>query len=136
MTSKSLTETLADLRAKIGEPFKSLSDGVVQRLIEAQSAEHALKPGDKCPVFAMPTAEGAIVTSAELLAKGPLVLSFYRGKWCPFCSAELEALHEAAADIRAAGAHLAAVTAEVGGRARQVKDERGFGFDILCDVDN
>ncbi len=83
MTSKSLTEALSDLRAKLGEPFKSLSDGVVQRLIEAQSSEHALKPGDKCPVFAMPTAEGAIVTSADLLAKGPLILSFYRGK-CTF----------------------------------------------------
>ncbi|NOT42207.1 MAG: AhpC/TSA family protein [Alphaproteobacteria bacterium] len=136
MTSKSLTETLADLRAKIGEPFKSLSDGVVRRLIDAQSTEHALKPGDKCPVFAMPSADGAIVTSADLLAKGPLVLSFYRGKWCPFCSAELEALHQASGEIRAAGAALAAVTAEVGGRAVEVKRERGFTFDILCDVDN
>lgn len=136
MTSKSLTEALADLRAKVGEPFKSLSDGVVQRLIKAQSADHALKPGDKCPAFAMPTAEGAIVTSVDLLTKGPLVLSFYRGKWCPFCSAELEALHNATADIRAAGAQLAAVTAEVGGLALDVKRERGFGFDILCDIDN
>ena len=136
MTSKSLTETLADLRAKLGEPFKSLSDGVVERLIEAQSSEHALKPGDKCPDFAMPSADGAIVTSAALLAKGPLILSFYRGKWCPFCSAELEALHEASGEISAAGGVLAAVTAEVGGRALAVKQERGFTFDILCDVDN
>lgn len=136
MTSKPLTETLADLRAKIGEPFKSLSDGVVQRLIEAQSAERALKPGDKCPDFAMPSADGAIVTLASLLARGPLVLSFYRGKWCPFCSAELEALHEASNDIRATGATLAAVTAEVGGLAAEVKHQRGFTFDVLCDVDN
>jgi len=136
MTSKSLTETLADLRAKVGEPFKSLSDGVVERLIAAQSAEQALKPGDKCPAFAMPTAEGAIATSTDLLAKGPLVLSFYRGKWCPFCSAELEALHGATKEIRATGGQLAAVTAEVGGLALAVKQERGFAFDILCDVDN
>jgi peroxiredoxin len=136
MTSKSLTETLDDLRAKIGEPFKSLNDGVVRRLIEAQSAAQALKPGDKCPVFAMPTAEGEIVTSTTLLAKSPLVLSFYRGAWCPFCSAELEALHEAQPAIEAAGARLAAVTPEVGGLALRVKEERQFKFDILCDVDN
>lgn len=136
MTSKSLTETLADLRAKLGEPFKSLSDGVVRRLIEAKSAEEALKPGDKCPTFAMPSAEGEIVSSQDLLNKSPVVFSFYRGAWCPFCSAELEALHEAEPQIRAAGGRLAAVTAEVGGVALSVKRERDFKFDILCDVDN
>lgn len=136
MTSKSLTEALAELRTKIGEPYRSLNDELIRRLIEAESAKGALKVGDKCPPFAMPSADGAIVTSAELLARGPLVLSFYRGAWCPFCSAELEALHEAEPAIRAAGATLVAVTAEVGGIPLAVKRQRGFKFDILCDVDN
>jgi peroxiredoxin len=136
MTSKSLTEALADLRTKIGEPYRSLNDALIRRLIEAESANGALKAGDTCPPFAMPSADGAIVTAAELLARGPLVISFYRGAWCPFCSAELEALHEAEPAIRAAGATLVAVTAEVGGIALSVKRQRGFTFDVLCDVDN
>jgi peroxiredoxin len=136
MASKSLTEALAELRTKVGEPYRSLNDALIRRLIEAQSAEGALKAGDKCPAFAMPTAEGEIVSSAELLARGPLVLSFYRGAWCPFCSAELEALHEAEAAIRGVGATLATVTAEVGGIALNVKRERGFKFEVLCDVDS
>lgn len=136
MTSISLTEALAELRTKIGEPYRSLNDALIRRLIEAESANGALKVGDKCPPFAMPSADGAIVTSAELLARGPLVLSFYRGAWCPFCSAELEALHEAEPAIRATGATLVAVTGEVGGIPLAVKRQRGFKFDILCDVDN
>jgi peroxiredoxin len=136
MTSKSLTEALAELRTKIGEPYRSLNDALIRRLIEAQSADGALKAGGKCPSFAMPSANGTIITSSELLARGPLVISFYRGAWCPFCSAELEALHEAEPAIRAAGATLVAVTAEVGGIPLTVKRRRGFRFDILCDVDN
>jgi peroxiredoxin len=136
MTSKSLTEALADLRNKIGEPYRSLNDALIRRLIEAESVNGALKVGDKCPPFAMPSADGSIVTSQDLLARGPLVISFYRGVWCPFCSAELEALHEAEPAIRAAGATLVAITAEVGGIALAVKRQRGFTFDILCDVDN
>jgi peroxiredoxin len=136
MSSKSLTEALAELRTKIGEPYRSLNDDLIRRLIEAQSAEGALKAGAKMPAFAMPSADGEIVSSSDLLARGPLVLSFYRGIWCPFCSAELEALHEAEPAIRTAGATLAAVTAEVGGIAQGVKRQRGFKFDILCDLDN
>jgi peroxiredoxin len=136
MTSKSLTEALADLRTKIGEPYRSLNDALIRRLIEAESANGALKAGGKSPPFAMPSADGAMVTSSELLARGPLVISFYRGAWCPFCSAELEALHEAEPAIRAAGATLVAVTAEVGGIPLTVKRQRAFKFDILCDVDN
>jgi peroxiredoxin len=136
MTDKSLTEALAELRIKVGEPFRSLNDALVQRLVMANSAERALKAGDKIPAFAIPSVEGSIISSQDLLARGPLVLSFYRGIWCPFCSAELEALHEAAPAIRAEGATLVAVTAEVGGLALKVKRERGFEFDILCDADN
>src|SRR5690606_11849450 len=99
-------------------------------------ADNALKPGDKCPPFALTSAEGAFVRSEDLLARGPMVLSFYRGMWCPFCSAELEALHEATPAIRAAGGGLVAVTAEAGGKPSEVKQERGFEFEILCDLDN
>lgn len=136
MAPKSLTEALAELRNKIGEPYRSLNDAMVRRLLDANAADNALKAGDACPAFALTSAEGTFVRSEDLLARGPLVLSFYRGQWCPFCSAELEALHEAEPAIRAAGARLVAVTAEAGGKPLEVKRERGFGFDILCDLDN
>lgn len=134
--SKSLTDKLAEIRAKASEKITVLNDQLVARLVTAETAARALKAGDPCPDFALPTAEGGFARSLDLLKNGPLVLSFYRGQWCPFCSAELEALHIAEPDIRAKGAKLTAITPEAGGLALKVKRERNFGFDILCDLDN
>lgn len=136
MTKRTLTDVLADWRNRIGEPYRTLNDELVRHLIEVDAVSHALKAGDTFPEFALTNADGALVRSADLFAKGPTVISFYRGVWCPFCSAELEALHEAEPAIRAAGAKLVAVTPEAGGLPQKIKRERGLGFDILCDLDN
>ncbi|MCE9522393.1 MAG: AhpC/TSA family protein [Alphaproteobacteria bacterium] len=136
MKTTSLTEALAELRAKIGEPYNSLNDAIIRRLIEAKSADAALKAGDPCPEFALINAEGRLMRSQDLLAQGPIVVSFYRGEWCPFCSLELEALHAAEPAIRAAGATLVAISPEAGGVPLKVKRERNFKFEILCDLDN
>jgi peroxiredoxin len=136
MTPRSLTEELAALRISVGEPWETLNSALVRRLIEAKSTERALKAGDKCPEFGMMSADGKLVRSSELLSQGPLVLSFYRGVWCPFCSAELEALHAAEPAIRAAGGKLVAISPEVGGTPAKVALERGFKFDILGDLEN
>lgn len=133
---KSLADKLAEIRAKAGDRIKGVNDRLVERLIAAETAEHALKAGDKCPDFTLPTAEGGLERISDVLERGPAVVSFYRGQWCPFCSAELEALHVAEPQIRAGGAQLVAITPEAGGLALKVKRERKFGFDILCDLDN
>jgi len=136
MTTRTLTEVLADWREKVGEPFRSPNDAVVRHLIEVDAAAHALKTGEVFPEFALMNAEGDLVRSADLFAEGPVVLSFYRGVWCPFCSAELEALHEDEPAIRAAGGKLVAISPEAGGLPLKVKRERGFRFEILGDLDN
>ena len=136
MTAHSLTEALAGLRTKIGEPYSSLNDKLIEHLVETEIASHALKAGDQIPPFALTNAEGAIVRSQDLFADGPVVLSFYRGLWCPFCSMELEALHLATPELTSAGAKLVAVSPEAGGLPLKVKQERNFAFEILCDLDN
>lgn len=134
--SDTLADKLAAIRAKSSERLTGLYDRMVNRLIEAETAARALKGGDVCPEFALPTAEGRIVRTGDLFETGPVVFSFYRGVWCPFCSVELEALHEVEADIRRSGARLVAITPEASGLALKVKRERKFEFDILCDLDN
>jgi peroxiredoxin len=133
---KTLEQTLAEIRAGTGGPLDALNDELVVRLVNAETANHALKAGDACPDIALPSAEGRFVRIRTLLETGPLVICFYRGRWCPYCSAELEALHEAGPAISAKGGTLIAITPEAGGVALNVKRERGFGFDILCDLDN
>lgn len=132
----SLTEALSSLRDKQSPKWRSLYDALVQQLVKEGAAGAALKVGDRLPAFMLASAEGHFVRSETLLKRGPIVLSFYRGRWCPYCSAELEALGAAAESIRENGATLVAVTAEAGGEALRTKFERQFDFEILCDLDN
>jgi len=132
----SLTEVLSSLRDRQSPQWRSLYDVMVERLAEEGVAESALKAGDRFPEFTLASADGHVVSSQRLLARGPAVLSFYRGRWCPYCSAELEALNTVAEQIRGTGATLAAITAEAGGEAIRTKFERNFDFEILCDLDN
>lgn len=131
----SLAESLAKLRDS-NALWKARYDALVQSLRAAGVGEGALKIGDAAPDFALANAEGRIVALPELLSKGPVVLSFYRGKWCPYCVTELEALREASADIAGLGATLVAVTAEDCGGALAAKRKHRLEFEILCDLEN
>jgi len=133
---KPLAEIVAAIRAATPAWFGRENDRLVQGLIDAGAADGALRADDRVPDFLLPNAEGQLVSSAQLLANGPLVLSFYRGMWCPYCSEELNALADTAPHLKAAGATVAAITPEIGGVALKTKKERNLQFEILCDVDN
>jgi AhpC/TSA family len=77
-------------------------------LAASGQAERALQAGDLAPSFVLPDANDARASSKDLLAKGPLVLTFYRGVWCPYCNLDLQAIEEVALRIRGLGATLAA----------------------------
>ncbi len=136
MTGQTLQERLDQVRARSKPEITARYDRLVAALRASGAADAALKAGDAAPEFMLANAEGRLVASHELLAKGPLVLSFYRGRWCPYCVTELEALQGSTAAIAAAGAALVAVTAEDCGGALTAKRERKFDFEILCDPDN
>jgi peroxiredoxin len=104
--------------------------------LDATARAAALGAGDPMPDFVLPNAEGELVFSDELLALGPLVVCFFRGDWCPFCKATLEALQETIPAIKAAGATLIAVTPDTAGYALQIKLMLGLSFEVLSDVDN
>ncbi len=87
------------------------------------------------PEFLLPDAEGRLVHSGALLAGGPLVLTFFRGDWCPYCAATLDALQAALPAITGAGGTLLGVTPETGGRALSMAQSHGLGYRILVDVD-
>ncbi len=75
-------------------------------LIASGLAERALKVGDRAPAFELKDANGAVVRSSEFLERGPLVVSFYRGVWCPYCDMELQALQAALPEFQRLGASL------------------------------
>jgi peroxiredoxin len=87
------------------------------------------------PDFVLPSAEGRLVALADALARGPVVLSFFRGDWCPFCKLTLEALARSLPEIEAAGGSVLALTPETGGLPLRMKHRHNAGFEVLADVD-
>jgi peroxiredoxin len=63
-------------------------------LIASGAGSRALKAGDTAPPFVLNDANGNAVAASKLLAQGPLVVSFYRGVWCPYCNMQLQAVQE------------------------------------------
>ena len=111
----------------------AVSGRTIRALKASGQAERALKPGDQAPTFDLPDQDGRMVSSAELLAKGPVVLSFYRGVWCPFCNIELKALQEVLAAIEARGASLLAISQQTPVNSRKAQRENALTFPILSD---
>jgi peroxiredoxin len=105
-------------------------------LIASGQAERALKSGMRAPEFALPDAHGVVMRSADMLKKGPLVLTFYRGVWCPYCNMDLQAIEEAANDIRALGASLVAISPQIAPNLRKSERENALSFAILSDHGN
>src|SRR5580700_10157172 len=105
----------ADFEA--GKPPYSVSRSVIEtmhrataELIASGAASRAKRAGDVAPSFSLRDPDGNIVTSEDLLKKGPLVVSFYRGVWCPYCNMELQALESAKPLFDKFGASLVAIS--------------------------
>jgi peroxiredoxin len=103
-------------------------------LIASARAQRAKKAGDRAPEFVLTDPDGKPVSSRELLAKGPLVISFYRGVWCPYCNLELQALQEALPEITARGASLVAISPQTAPNSRKSQRDNKLGFPILSDT--
>lgn len=103
-------------------------------LIASGQAERALKAGDKAPAFTLNDPEGKPVSSEDLLAGGPLALSFYRGVWCPYCNMELQALEAILPEIQALGGSLVALSPQTAPNSRKSVRQNSLSFPILSDV--
>jgi peroxiredoxin len=103
-------------------------------LIQSGQAQRAKKAGDLAPQFTLLDPDGKQVSSRELLARGPLVISFYRGVWCPYCNLELQALQEALPEIAGRGASLVAISPQTAANSRKSQRDNKLGFPILSDV--
>jgi len=112
----------------------ALMDRATDELIASGQAQRALKAGDHAPEFTLPDPDNKPVSSTTLLAKGPLVISFYRGVWCPYCNLELQALQSALPDIDKRGASVIAISPQTAPNSRKSQRQNGLGFSILTDA--
>jgi peroxiredoxin len=94
----------------------------------------ALRSGDRAPNFELPNARGERVRLVSLLERGPVVLVFYRGAWCPFCNTQLRTLQEVLAEIQSLGATLVAVSPQQPDTSAALVEDAGLCFEVLSDV--
>jgi peroxiredoxin len=129
------TELKAKVQEELGEKFNIIA-GDTERVRAAGTIDGALKIGQSVSDFTLPDAFGNQVSLKTLLAKGPAVVSFYRGEWCPFCNLELRALQEVLPEMEKLGATLIAISPERPDRGVIATDKNKLTFPVLSDFGN
>jgi peroxiredoxin len=106
----------------------------VEELKQSGIAERALQPRSEAPSFELPDRNGKIVHSADLLATGPLVICFIRGRWCPFCVGQMEAMNAIYSQIRESGASLVAISPQTVHQTDLMAGQHKLRFPLLSDA--
>lgn len=112
-----------------------LYDNFVERIAGNEADRLAPQTGDLMPEFVLPDLNGALVMLSGLLAKGPVVVSFNRGNWCPFCMLELKGLARAYSEIAATGAEVVSIVPETAEFSSTMHQKYGLPFNVLSDMD-
>lgn len=137
---RTLTQVLQE-RRELGERYTpaevvALYQRAIDEIGSSGLLERALKPGDPAPRFELPDENSKPVTSETLLGHGNAILCFFRGRWCPFDVAQLEAMNEVVPQIQAAGASLVAISPQTQHQAFLMHDQHKLRFPLLSDTRN
>ena len=135
-----LTQALADQAAQsaanMPADVRAVMAAAAENLENSGITDNSLNTGDTIPTFALPNATGKTVSIQHLLKQGPVVISFYRGGWCPYCNLELRALQQALPQIQAQGANLVAISPETPDNSLSTAEKHSLEFEVLSDAHN
>ena len=134
----SLKEELAEYRAGWFKRVPAARQAIMERHIaELRNglAKTALKVGDHAPTIKLRNVRGETVDVSALLKKGPVIVTFYRGGWCPYCNLELRAFQRVLPEIKAAGATLVAISPEKPDDTLSTAEKNALTFEVLSDID-
>lgn len=133
-----LKEELDARRAKSAQGVPPERSAAFQRgvdqLIADGIADRAIKKGDIAPDFTLPNARGDEVALYACLTRGPVVLAFYRGGWCPYCNIQLRAYQKMLPELRSLGATLIAISPETPDASLPTTEKNELEFDVLSDI--
>jgi peroxiredoxin len=124
----------ADFMTQVSPETREAMVRADMELAASGISQNALKAGDHVPDFRLPDARGNYVRLYTLLAKGPVVLSFYRGGWCPYCNLELRSLQKVLPQITALGAELVAISPQTPDESLSTAEMNELAFPVLCDA--
>ena len=123
-------------QANVPSEILAVMEQTTEQLIASHLKDNALQVGDKVTDFSLTNQHGDVTKLAELLASGPVVISFYRGGWCPYCNLELKALNALMPDFKALGAQLVAISPQLPDASLTTAEKNALEYNVLSDVGN
>lgn len=136
----SLTQLLKEHADESAEKFpdaiKVIMKNAIDELKASKVTSKALKTGDNFPNFKLPNVEGKEIDSKVLLQEGSLIISFYRGGWCPYCNIELKALQKILPEFKSRKAQLIAISPEIPDNSLTTREKNNLDFEVLTDKNN
>ena len=122
--------------AKLPAEVLALMNTTNEELIAQHVRDNALQVGQKVENFSLVNHRGDTVELSKLLANGPVIISFYRGAWCPYCNLELKALNDYLPQFKAQNAQLVAISPQLPDETLSTAQKNELEFDVLSDVSN
>ncbi|MGQ1784806.1 peroxiredoxin-like family protein [Saccharicrinis sp. GN24d3] len=132
---KELTDAKIASGRQANPAFMNGVDDIIKKEKEFEQGKNAIKIGKKAPNFELPNPAGKSISLDVLLEKGPVVITFYRGNWCPYCNLQLRALQAKLDDIHALGATLVAISPQVPDGSLTNDEISNMDFTVLSDQD-
>jgi len=137
---KSYQENLKDLRTNLGNmiPKKALDvfDNDAENLQSNHRSILKLQVGEKAPDFSLSNATNKTIKLFDLLKNSKVVLTFYRGSWCPYCNLQLAHYQNLLTEIHALNAELVAISPQTPDESLNIKEKNELGFEVLSDNGN
>jgi peroxiredoxin len=138
--SRSLSDIFAERKELIARyvppETQAVHTRVISELKAARFAENILGLGSRAPSFALNDHDGRSVSSSDLLSRARLVICFFRGRWCPFCVGQLDAMNLVAVQITEGGASLVAIAPQTVQQSFFMVDQHKLRFPLLSDPGN
>jgi len=138
--TRSLRDIYAERKALIAkyvsQDIQAVHARIVAELQHSGMVDKALKPGSDLPEFELSDQNGSAIRSTNLLQNGPVVLFFIRGRWCPFCIAQLEAINSLVPHFQSLGASMVAISPQTVHQNSLMADQHKLRFPVLSDAGN
>ena len=132
--NEKINEYKNGFKEKVPQDIQTLMQQATETLSSSGITSKAPKNNERLAEFSLPNHQGTNVSLSTLLESGPVVVTFYRGGWCPYCNLELREYQKALPEIKALGATLVAITPELPDASLSTHEKNELAFEVLSDV--
>lgn len=134
--AKKIDEINKNLATQLPVEIIEVFNQSIQDLKSSKIEEHSIKVGDKFPNFSLRNTNNQIIQLNELLKKGKVIITFFRGTWCPYCNIELKALQDYVELFKEKNVYLVAITPQSANYNKELEVNHMLNYDVLTDQDN